>query len=170
MKRTAMKRTAVFKLNLFVAFVCCTALIVVYWDHPAVLTSKQAITQLFKQKKDQVLQYSSSGFGHLAPEPGQTTIYKIQNPDGSWTYTNQTPSTSDRASKKTYDPNTNVIAAGKPTTPKPATAANSQPDSNINALTPYSNPGQVLELIENAKNVQQKLNERNLQMNQQIEQ
>jgi len=40
---------------------------------------------------------------------GETTVYKIQNPDGSWTFSNQKPQDDSKAVQQHYRSDTNVV-------------------------------------------------------------
>lgn len=44
-----------------------------------------------------------------------TTVYKVQNPDGSWSYTNEKPNKPDQVvEEKQYQSNTNVLPSVAP--------------------------------------------------------
>ena len=58
----------------------------------------------------------SKAFRHWAPlsgttSDGKTTVYKIENPDGSWTYSNQKPQDDSSAVQQHYHSDTNVVPA-----------------------------------------------------------
>jgi hypothetical protein len=45
------------------------------------------------------------------PDAEETTVYKVQNPDGTWTYTNQKPANRAPAQTRVYRSDTNVVPA-----------------------------------------------------------
>jgi hypothetical protein len=93
--------------------------------------------------------------------PAGTTVYKWQDAEGNWQFSNTPPPPGVASSTTTYNPDTNVTKAVKPEPPpaEPA-AATTESSPSITPLTPYTDPQSVKQLIEDAKNVQQLMDQR----------
>jgi hypothetical protein len=65
----------------------------------------------FQQFVNHFEQWTGQDVTGLGPanSENQTTIYKIQNPDGSWTYSNEKPQDDTLAEKQQYRADTNVL-------------------------------------------------------------
>jgi len=117
-----------------------------------------------------------SWFSHsesIATSPKHTTkVYKWRDKEGAWHFSNQPPPEGVASSVITYRSDTNITQAPKapaeptPTTPASKPAATPPADSNV-PLLPITDPERVKQLIDDAKNVQQLLDNRQQQMEQQ---
>ncbi|MCG6971128.1 MAG: hypothetical protein LJE85_15270 [Gammaproteobacteria bacterium] len=56
-------------------------------------------------------QWTGQKIGHIGAvdSAGETTVYKIQNPDGSWTFSNEKPKDGSRAVEQRYRSDANVV-------------------------------------------------------------
>lgn len=119
-----------------------------------------------------------SWFSHseqLADSRKKTTkVYKWQDKDGAWHFSNQPPPKGVASKVVTYRSDSNLTQAPKapaepaPTGPaaQPATTTPPPADSNL-PLLPITDPERVKQLIDDAKNVQQLLDNRQQQIEQQ---
>ena len=89
-----------------------------------------------------------------------TTLYKWQDAQGQWHYSEQPPA-SGEVSTVTVNPQANIIQAPPVKEKKPAAAAAkvSSADQPVETVNPY-NPAQVRQTIEDAKNVEKLLQDR----------
>jgi hypothetical protein len=111
---------------------------------------------------------------NIANIPQKTTkVYKWQDKNGAWHFSNQPPPEGVASKVVTYRSDTNVTQAPQAATEstpaqqatKPATAT-PPADSNI-PLLPITDPERVKQLIDDAKNVQQLVNQHQQQIEQQ---
>lgn len=68
--------------------------------------------QQFQQLADRFDQWtgrSTSSGSSPVHSDNKTTVYKIQNPDGSWTYSNQKPQDDSPVIEQQYNSDTNVL-------------------------------------------------------------
>jgi hypothetical protein len=72
-----------------------------------------AHTESGKKHYIQLTEWLQQRIGQKVPDFTQgddkTTIYKIQNPDGTWTYSNEKPKDSTKAVEQEYRSDTNVL-------------------------------------------------------------
>ncbi|WP_455209953.1 hypothetical protein [Kaarinaea lacus] len=54
-------------------------------------------------------QWTERNAASIGDNSGKTTIYKIQNPDGTWTYSNEKPADTSQVSEEKYRSDTNVL-------------------------------------------------------------
>lgn len=94
-----------------------------------------------------------------------TTVYKRLNADGEPEFTDQ-PSADGEST--VYRPDINIIPALPQQDKPPAPKKPEQTDTKLSPLTPYTNPGKVLDLINDAKNIENTLEERRKKMDQQL--
>jgi hypothetical protein len=102
-------------------------------------------------------------------KPHETTVYKWQDKNGGWHFSNAVPADDINSSVQTYRSDINITqptqlpkpAAAQPKTATPNTkAAASPPQKNRSPLLPITDPKRVQQLIDDAKNVQNLVNER----------
>lgn len=114
-------------------------------------------------------------------EPDEVIVHRYQDKDGGWHFSNtergENGTGNTNLGDESYDLNRNVIPAVKPTAPSqnnsstPATKPTSDPDApTASPLTIYSDPKKVMKLIQDAKSLQQKLDDRQTQMDRRIDQ
>lgn len=98
---------------------------------------------------------------------GTTTVYKWQDKNGEWHFSNQPPAEGVASKVITYRSDTNVIQSTKaPAKPEPA----SEPETpTANPLLPITNPEKVKKLMDDAKNIEKLLQDRQEQMDQRVE-
>lgn len=106
------------------------------------------------------------------PEPAtETAVYKWQDKNGEWHFSNQPPPEGAAASVSIYRSDVNIVSAPAATPPpveKTATTPNGDPATP--PLIPLADPGQVKQLIDDAKNVQNLMNDRQPQIDGKIDQ
>lgn len=96
------------------------------------------------------------------PEPD--TVYKWQDAQGIWQFSSTPPPQGTGYTVQTYDPNANQIQAVEAS--KGITTPAQQKNQETPKPTDVYSPGGVKQLIENAQQLQQTLNERNQQQQQ----
>ncbi len=103
----------------------------------------------------------------------ETTVYKWQDMAGDWHFSNQPPPAGVASSVKTYRSDVNITQA-----PPPLPAVGKKPEvpektraipKNPAPLLPITDPERVKQLIEDAKNVQNLVNDRQKTLDKQIE-
>lgn len=100
-------------------------------------------------------------------QSGSTTVYKWQDQNGEWQFSNQPPPEGVASKVITYRSDTNVIQSAKPPA-KPASTADAETPS-ANPLLPITNPEKVKKLMDDAKNIEKLLQDRQDQMDQGLE-
>lgn len=153
-------------------------IVVVLWNNPAFQSYQEEIRRILPQDIPQSLKQRESG--QTSDTATQTKVYKIRNQDGSWTYTNQVDDDTDAAETLTYRSDTNVTpaveAAPSPPTsrtagaPSQASTARPSTEDPITPLTPYTNPGRVMQLVEDAKNLQKTIDNRTRKIEESVNQ
>ncbi len=116
--------------------------------------------------------------GSSAPKlPGmsenETTVYKWQDDSGEWHFSNQPPPAGVDSSVKTYRSDINITQAPPP--PPPIENTTEEPDKKTadipqtaSPLLPITDPERVKQLIDDAKNVQDLVNNRQQTLDAQI--
>ena len=107
---------------------------------------------------------SSDLEGSDKPDPTQgstTRVYKWQDADGNWQFSNQPPAEGVASSSRVYRSDTNVTqavtpraSASEPTSSPEKTPAMASP------LMPITDPGRVRQLVDDARNVQGLIDQR----------
>jgi hypothetical protein len=97
------------------------------------------------------------------PKPA-TTVYKWQDKSGQWHFSNQPPPPGTASSVKTYRADSNIMQA-------PPAAADATPadDPSDTALLPLTDPSRIKQLIHDAKNVQNLMDQRQQQLDDNVE-
>ena len=99
----------------------------------------------------------------------KTVIYSSVDDKGHRQYSDMSPSDNNDTRVLTIDPNANVVPA-VPT--KPTDISGTKPTNSattVSPLTPYTNPKQIVQLVEDAKNIEQNLQDRKSAMDKQID-
>lgn len=105
-----------------------------------------------------------------APKPpAETTVYKWQDKNGEWHFSNQPPPEGNAADVTVYRSDINVIPPPKTDTPQEITAENPAGNPTDIPLLPITDPARVMQLIDDAKNVQNLADERRQQLDQPAE-
>jgi hypothetical protein len=99
--------------------------------------------------------------------PSVTTVYKWQDENGEWHFSNQPPPEGVARKVITYRSDANVIQAPKDS-PQPAKPS-SEPETSASPLLPFTDPGKVKKLIDDAKNIENLLQDRQEQMDKRLE-
>lgn len=115
--------------------------------------------------------------GASAPkQPGQdkneTIVYKWQDTTGAWHFSNQPPPTGVASSVKTYRSDVNITRTPPPLSAKPESTTASKPAAipeTAAPLLPITDPARVKQLIEDAQNVQNLVDDRQKSLDKQIE-
>ena len=101
----------------------------------------------------------------------ETRVYKVYGPNGKISYTDQTPDIETDSETKTIRSDVNLSPAPVSTNSKPLDKPKTTPSSTgISTTNPYLNPQQVQQLMKDAKNVQNLMDERIEALDQQLEQ
>jgi hypothetical protein len=99
--------------------------------------------------------------------PSVTTVYKWQDENGEWHFSNQPPPEGVARKVITYRSDANVIQPPK-ASPKPAQPSG-EPETSASPLLPITNPGKVKKLMDDAKNIENLLQDRQEQMDKRME-
>jgi Domain of unknown function (DUF4124) len=104
------------------------------------------------------------------PDANKTTVYKWQDATGEWHFSNQPPPAGINSSVKTYRSDVNITQApAPPVAPKPEPTEKSAAIPKGPApLLPITDPGRVEQLIDDAKNVQKLVNDRQKNLDAQL--
>lgn len=104
-------------------------------------------------------------------KPAETLVYKWQDKNGEWHFSNQPPPEGVASNVTTYRSDVNVMQAPKADQPPPQEKTTTAPGSDPAdpPLIPLADPGRVKQLIDDAKNVQNLMDDRKRQIDQQIE-
>ena len=101
----------------------------------------------------------------------ETRVYKVYSPDGKISYTDQTPDTETDSETKTIRSDVNLSPASVSTDSKPVNKPKTPHSSTgTSTINPYINPQRVQQLMQDAKNVQNIMDERIDVLDQQMEQ
>ncbi len=107
-------------------------------------------------------------------DENETTVYKWQDDSGKWHFSNQPPPAGVDSSVKTYRSDINITQA--PPLPSPVESAPEKPDKKTtdipqtaSPLLPITDPERVKQLIDDAKNVQNLVNNRQKLLDAQID-
>lgn len=98
----------------------------------------------------------------VTPDENETTVYKWQDDTGEWHFSGQPPPAGISSSVETYRSDVNLTQAPPPPVeakPDPVENTADIPSGSA-ALLPITDPERVKQLIEDAKNVQNLVNER----------
>ncbi|MBN4079106.1 DUF4124 domain-containing protein [Beggiatoa alba] len=97
----------------------------------------------------------------MTPDANETKVYKWQDDSGAWHFSNNPPPVGVNGSVEIYRSDINITQAPPPIEimPKPANDTAAIPDSP-SPLLPITDPGRVKQLIEDAKNVQNRVTDR----------
>jgi len=102
-----------------------------------------------------------------APEPPvETAVYKWQDKNGEWHFSNQPPPEGVAADVTVYRSDVNVTPAPKADTPQENTTANPATNPTNLPLLPLTDPTRIKQLIDDAKNVQNLADDRQQQIDQ----
>ncbi len=72
----------------------------------------------YKQLTHWFQQYTGQKVSDITSIDDKTTIYKIQNPDGSWTFSNEKPKDTTKVIEQEYRSDTNVLPTPASDAPK----------------------------------------------------
>jgi hypothetical protein len=101
-----------------------------------------------------------------------TLVYSSKDKQGNRQFSDQVPPAVNVQPYKvlSIDPNTNIVPAIEPTTVTTDQETRQDPENDgITALTPYTQPHKIKELISNAKNIEQTLKNRKAKLDKQLE-
>ncbi len=108
-------------------------------------------------------------------DENETTVYKWQDDSGEWHFSNQPPPVGVASSVKTYRSDINITQAPSPPLP-PVENATKEPDKKTadipqtaSPLLPITDPERVKQLIDDAKNVQNLVGNRQQTLDAQID-
>ncbi|MBL1275472.1 MAG: DUF4124 domain-containing protein [Ectothiorhodospiraceae bacterium] len=110
----------------------------------------------------------------LKPDKYETKVYKWQDKSGEWHFSNNPPPAGINSSVETYRSDVNITQAPPEPVPLEEEVQPESSDSTANIpdgpspLLPITDPGRVEQLIEDAKNVQQLVNDRKKNIDQQL--
>ncbi len=94
---------------------------------------------------------------------GKEQAYKWRDKDGVVHYSSEPPPDSESAELLQVDPNTNLVQGLRPSESQEAETAETTPQAALPQGTVY-NPENIRKLIDDAKKVQETLNERNAEL------
>lgn len=101
--------------------------------------------------------------GQTNDQTSGTTVYKWKDREGNWQFSNQPPPEDVASSVTVYHTDTNVTQAQKPP-PLPSEESTTPTNNAVPAtpapLLPYTNPERVKQLMDDAKNVQNIMDQR----------
>ena len=107
-------------------------------------------------------------------DENETTVYKWRDNSGEWHFSNQPPPAGVASSVKTYRSDINITQTPPP--PPPVENATEEPDKKTadipqtaSPLLPITDPKRVKQLIDDAKNVQDLVNNRQKALDAQID-
>lgn len=120
------------------------------------------IAPMASSLQHQIQQWVTSPIDTFTQQQAETPIYKYQLPDGSWAFTNKPPTQETASSVQIYHSDTNVIPAVPLNSKKGSDDFSHMdncdgPDETSAFLT---RPGKTLELINQAKAVKQRAEDR----------
>lgn len=103
--------------------------------------------------------------------PVETVVYKWQDKNGEWHFSNHPPPEGAAASTTTYRSDINVVAPPQAESPptQESPAAKLADNPGIPSLLPITDPDRVKKLINDAKNVQNLADDRQHQLDQIID-
>lgn len=104
-------------------------------------------------------------------EDQSRTVYKWRDKEGNWQFSNQAPTEDIATSVTVYRSDANVIQAVKPPEPEPeteVTEAESTPVDTPPPLVPIADPERVQKLMDDTRNIQNILDQRQEDMNKRL--
>lgn len=101
-----------------------------------------------------------------------TTVYSSVDDNGVMVYSDKAPPDSANAKSIIIDNNVNLIPATPPNKKAPTIEPDSAIDksADISATTPYTEPEKIIKLLNDAKNIQDVLNDRKTNLDRQLDQ
>ncbi|MFV2057659.1 MAG: DUF4124 domain-containing protein [Thiohalomonadales bacterium] len=122
------------------------------------------------------------GMGESATEATSANVYKYQDKEGQWHFSDQGDNNRQGQTVERYDLNSNVVPGINPSSANAAdteenentekdedTANNSLPSAHISPLTVYTEPEKVMKFIDKAKSLQQTIDNHKSSMDRQID-
>lgn len=100
-----------------------------------------------------------------------TQVYKWQDASGEWHFSNTPPPAGIKGSVETYRNDVNITQAVQPpveVAPEPAEKVSTDIPGSASPLLPITDPDRVKQLIEDAKNVQNLVNDREKNIDQHL--
>lgn len=106
----------------------------------------------------------------IGRDKNETAVYKWQDKKGEWHFSNQPPPAGVASSVKTYRSDVNITQAPPLIESKPAPPDKTAPlPETTSPLLPITDPERVKQLIEDARNVQGLVNNRQQKLDAQID-